>query len=190
MGISVENIPEKFDISYEISETGNSVSTILFKEGVIERIQLSNFAFDISNNRGSYFDISIKPKEGVNITLEDWKTVNNVKISFYGKKAISSDIPADKVLYGNYDYTVTPPSPLEAQSGTLNVNAPAINKEILIANNVDVTFKVTSKQDSSLISRPKVGDFVYGDKTWSTELDGTKTCVGVITDVRSKDLIL
>ena len=187
MGISVENIPEKFDISYEISETGSSVSMILFKEGVIERIQLSNFAFDISNNRGSYFDISIKPKEGVNITLEDWKTVNNVKISFYGKKAISSDFPANKVLYGSYDYTVTPPSPLEAQSGTLNVNAPAINKEILIANNVDVTFKVTSKQDSSLISRPKVCDFVYGDKTWSTELDGTKTCVGVITDVRSKD---
>ena len=187
MGISVENIPEKFDISYEISETGNSVSTILFKEGVIERIQLSNFAFDISNNRGSYFDISIKPKEGVNITLEDWKTVNNVKISFYGKKAISSDIPANKVLHGSYDYTVTPPSPLAAQSGTLNVNAPAINKEILIANNVDVTFKVTSKQDSSLISRPKVGDFVYGGKTWSTELDSTKTCVGVITDVRSKD---
>lgn len=185
MGISVENIPEKFDISYEISDTGSSASMILFKEGVIERIQLSNFAFDISNNRGSYFDISIKPKEGVNITLEDWKTVNNVKISFYGKKAISSDIPADKVLYGNYDYTVTPPSPLEAQSGTLNVNAPAINKEILIANNVDVTFKVTSKQ-SSLI-RPQIGDFVYGDKTWSTELDSTKTCVGVITDVRSKD---
>lgn len=78
--------------------------------------------------------------------MEDWKTVNNVKISFYGKKAISSDIPANKVLYGNYDYTVTPPSPLEAQSGTLNVNAPAINKEILIANNVNVTFKVTSKQ--------------------------------------------
>lgn len=185
MGISVENIPEKFDISYEISDTGSSASMILFKEGVIERIQLSNFAFDISNNRGSYFDISIKPKEGVNITLEDWKTVNNVKISFYGKKAISSDIPVNKVLYGNYDYTVTPPSPLEAQSGTLNVNAPAINKEILIANNVDVTFKVTSKQ-SSLI-RPQIGDFVYGDKTWSTELDSTKTCVGVITDVRSKD---
>jgi uncharacterized membrane protein len=187
MGISVENIPEKFDISYEISDTGSSASMILFKEGVIERIQLSNFAFDISNNRGSYFDISIKPKEGVNITLEDWKTVNNVKISFYGKKVKSSDIPAGKVLYGNYDYTVTPPSLLGVQSGTLNVNAPAINKEILIANNVDVTFKVTSKQDSSLISRPKVGDFVYGDKTWSTELDSAKTCVGVITDVRSKD---
>lgn len=185
MGISVENIPEKFDISYEISDTGSSASMILFKEGVIERIQQSNFAFDISNNRGSYFDISIKPKEGVNITLEDWKTVNNVKISFYGKKVISSDIPADKVLYGNYDYTVTPPSPLEAQSGTLNVNAPVINKEILIANNVDVTFKVTAKQP--LLTRPQIGDFVYGDKTWSTELDSAKTCVGVITDVRSKD---
>lgn len=185
MGISVENIPEKFDISYEISDTGSSASMILFKEGVIERIQQSNFAFDISNNRGSYFDISIKPKEGVNITLEDWKTVNNVKISFYGKKAISSDFPANKVLYGSYDYTVTSPSPLEAQSGTLNVNAPAINKEILIANNVDVTFKVTAKQP--LLTRPQIGDFVYGDKTWSTELDSAKTCVGVITDVRSKD---
>lgn len=185
MGISVENIPEKFDIGYETSDTGSSVSMILFKEGVIERIQLSNFAFDISNDRGSYFDISIKPKEGVNITLEDWKTVNNVKISFYGKKVISSDIPANKVLYGSYDYTVTPPSPLEAQSGMLNVNAPAINKEILIANNADVTFKVTAKQP--LLTRPQIGDFVYGDKTWSTELDSAKTCVGVITDVRSKD---
>nr|DAS90442.1 MAG TPA: Baseplate J like protein [Herelleviridae sp.] len=185
MGISVENIPEKFDIGYEISDTGSSASMILFKEGVIERIQLSNFAFDISNNRGSYFDISIKPKEGVNITLEDWKAVNNVKISFYGKKVISSDIPADKVLYGNYDYTVTPSSPLEAQSGTLNVNAPAVNKEILIANNTNVTFKVTAKQP--LLTRPQIGDFVYGDKTWSTELDSAKTCVGVITDVRSKD---
>lgn len=124
--------------------------------------------------------------DGGTLSADDLKDLN-ITFSFYGKKAISSDIPADKVLYGNYDYTVTPPSPLEAQSGTLNVNAPAINKEILIANNVDVTFKVTSKQDSSLISRPKVGDFVYGDKTWSTELDGTKTCVGVITDVRSKD---
>ena len=112
-------------------------------------------------------------------------TVNNVKISFYGKKVISSDIPANKVLYGSYDYTVTPPSPLEAQSGMLNVNAPAINKEILIANNVDVTFKVTAKQP--LLTRPQIGDFVYGDKTWSTELDSAKTCVGVITDVRSKD---
>lgn len=37
------------------------------------------------------------------------------------------------------------------------------------------------------LSRPQIGDFVYGDKTWSTELDSTKTCVGVITDVRSKD---
>lgn len=38
-----------------------------------------------------------------------------------------------------------------------------------------------------IMFRPKVGDFVYGDKTWSTELDSSKTCVGVITDVRSRD---
>lgn len=122
--------------------------------------------------------------DGGTLSADDLKDLN-ITFSFYGKKAISSDIPADKVLYGNYDYTVTPPSPLEAQSGMLNVNAPAINKEILIANNVDVTFKVTAKQP--LLTRPQIGDFVYGDKTWSTELDGTKTCVGVITDVRSKD---
>lgn len=37
------------------------------------------------------------------------------------------------------------------------------------------------------LPRPGIGDFVYSDKTWSAELDSTKTCVGVITDVRSKD---
>lgn len=34
------------------------------------------------------------------------------------------------------------------------------------------------------LSRPQIGDFVYSDKTWSTELDGTKTCIGVIVIVR------
>lgn len=32
------------------------------------------------------------------------------------------------------------------------------------------------------LSRPQIGDFVYSDKTWSTELDSTKTCVGVIAE--------
>lgn len=29
------------------------------------------------------------------------------------------------------------------------------------------------------LSRPQIGDFVYSDKTWSTELDSSKTCVGL-----------
>jgi uncharacterized phage protein gp47/JayE/uncharacterized membrane protein len=165
----------------------NAPLTVEMENNVIQRFQLSDLLLDTETiGNSTIWSVHVQSFGGGTLSADDLKDLN-ITFSFYGKKAISSDIPANKVLYGNYDYTVTPPSPLEAQSGTLNVNAPAINKEILIANNVNVTFKVTSKQDSSLISRPKVGDFVYGDKTWSTELDSTKTCVGVITDVRSKD---
>lgn len=163
----------------------NAPLTVEMENDVIQRFQLSDLLLDTKTiGNSTIWSVHVQSFDGGTLSADDLKNLN-ITFSFYGKKAISSDIPANKVLHGSYDYTVTPPSPLEAQSGTLNVNAPAINKEILIANNVNVTFKVTSKQ-SSLI-RPQIGDFVYGDKTWSTELDSTKTCVGVITDVRSKD---
>lgn len=163
----------------------NAPLTVEMENDVIQRFQLSDLLLDTETiGNSTIWTVHVQSFDGGTLSADDLKDLN-ITFSFYGKKAISSDIPANKVLYGNYDYTVIPPSPLKAQSGTLNVNAPAINKEILIANNVNVTFKVTSKQ-SSLI-RPQIGDFVYGDKTWSTELDSTKTCVGVITDVRSKD---
>lgn len=163
----------------------NAPLTVEMENDVIQRFQLSDLLLDTETiGNSTIWTVHVQSFDGGTLSADDLKDLN-ITFSFYGKKAISSDIPANKVLYGNYDYTVIPPFPLKAQSGTLNVNAPAINKEILIANNVNVTFKVTSKQ-SSLI-RPQIGDFVYGDKTWSTELDSTKTCVGVITDVRSKD---
>lgn len=163
----------------------NAPLTVEMENDVIQRFQLSDLLLDTKTiGNSTIWSVHVQSFDGGTLSADDLKNLN-ITFSFYGKKAISSDIPANKVLHGSYDYTVTPPSPLEVQSGTLNVNAPAINKEILIANNVNVTFKVTSKQ-SSLI-RPQIGDFVYGDKTWSTELDSTKTCVGVITDVRSKD---
>jgi uncharacterized membrane protein len=163
----------------------NAPLTVEMENDVIQRFQLSDLLLDTETiGNSTIWSVHVQSFDGGTLSADDLKDLN-ITFSFYGKKVISSDIPANKVLHGSYDYTVTPPSPLEAQSGTLNVNAPAINKEILIANNVNVTFKVTSKQ-SSLI-RPQIGDFVYGDKTWSTELDSTKTCVGVITDVRSKD---
>lgn len=163
----------------------NAPLTVEMENDVIQRFQLSDLLLDTKTiGNSTIWSVHVQSFDGGTLSADDLKNLN-ITFSFYGKKVKSSDIPVNKVLYGNYDYTVTPPSPLEAQSGTLNVNAPAINKEILIANNVNVTFKVTSKQ-SSLI-RPQIGDFVYGDKTWSTELDSTKTCVGVITDVRSKD---
>ena len=185
-GFKVSGVPSNLKIVITYGSQ-NAPLTVEMENDVIQRFQLSDLLLDTETiGNSTIWSVHVQSFDGGTLSADDLKDLN-ITFSFYGKKAISSDIPADKVLYGNYDYTVTPPSPLKAQSGTLNVNAPAINKEILIANNVDVTFKVTSKQDSSLISRPKVGDFVYGDKTWSTELDGTKTCVGVITDVRSKD---
>jgi uncharacterized membrane protein len=163
----------------------NAPLTVEMENDVIQRFQLSDLLLNTETiGNSTIWSVHVQSFDGGTLSADDLKDLN-ITFSFYGKKVISSDIPAGKVLYGNYDYTVTPPSPLEAQSGTLNVNAPAVNKEILIANNTNVTFKVTAKQP--LLTRPQIGDFVYGDKTWSTELDGTKTCVGVITDVRSKD---
>lgn len=180
------------NISFEMKQISDVQFTVKVEDGntaienavvtMVDQNNSSNKYKGTTNSSG----VAIMTFDGGTLSADDLKDLN-ITFSFYGKKVVSSDIPANKVLYGSYNYVVTPPSPLKAQSGTLNVNAPAINKEILIANDVDVTFKVTSKQDSSLISRPKVGDFVYGDKTWSTELDSDKTCVGVITDVRSKD---
>lgn len=183
-GFKVSGVPSNLKIVITYGSQ-NAPLTVEMENDVIQRFQLSDLLLDTETiGNSTIWSVHVQSFDGGTLSADDLKDLN-ITFSFYGKKAISSDIPADKVLYGNYDYTVTPPSPLEAQSGTLNVNAPAINKEILIANNVNVTFKVTSKQ-SSLI-RPQIGDFVYGDKTWSTELDSTKTCVGVITDVRSKD---
>nr|DAG93780.1 MAG TPA: Baseplate J like protein [Herelleviridae sp.] len=183
-GFKVSGVPSNLKIVITYGSQ-NAPLTVEMENDVIQRFQLSDLLLDTETiGNSTIWSVHVQSFDGGTLSADDLKDLN-ITFSFYGKKAISSDIPADKVLYGNYDYTVTPPSPLRAQSGTLNVNAPAINKEILIANNVDVTFKVTSKQ-SSLI-RPQIGDFVYGDKTWSTELDSAKTCVGVITDVRSKD---
>ena len=185
-GIKVSGVPENLKIVANWGSVG-SPNTVPLVNDTIQRIQLSDLIFDAEGSiESTVFSLSLASADEGSLSTDDIKNLN-ITISFYGKKFTSTEVPENKVLYGNYNYTMTPPSPYEAQSGVLNVNTPAINKELLIANNVDVTFKITSKQDSSLISRPKVGDFVYGDKTWSTELDSAKTCVGVITDVRSKD---
>jgi uncharacterized membrane protein len=183
-GFKVSGVPSNLKIVITYGSQ-NAPLTVEMENDVIQRFQLSDLLLDTETiGNSTIWSVHVQSFDGGTLSADDLKDLN-ITFSFYGKKVISSDIPANKVLYGSYDYTVTPPSPLEAQSGMLNVNAPAINKEILIANNVDVTFKVTAKQP--LLTRPQIGDFVYGDKTWSTELDSAKTCVGVITDVRSKD---
>lgn len=183
-GFKVSGVPSNLKIVITYGSQ-NAPLTVEMENDVIQRFQLSDLLLDTETiGNSTIWSVHVQSFDGGTLSADDLKDLN-ITFSFYGKKVKSSDIPAGKVLYGNYDYTVTPPSLLEAQSGTLNVNAPAVNKEILIANNTNVTFKVTAKQP--LLTRPQIGDFVYGDKTWSTELDSAKTCVGVITDVRSKD---
>ena len=183
-GVKVSGVPENLKI---VANWGSIESSkiVPLTNGTIQRIQLSDLIFDVEEFiKSTTFALALESADESSISTDDIKSLN-ITISFYGKKSTGTEVPENKVLYGNYNYTMTPPSPYETQSGVLNVNTPAINKELLVANNVDVTFKVTAKQP--LLTRPQIGDFVYGDKTWSTELDGTKTCVGVITDVRSKD---
>ena len=182
-GFKVSGVPSNLKIVVNYGSANEEFAAEM-ENDVIQRFQLSDLLLEETMTNSTLWQVAVQSSDGSTLSTDDLKNLN-ITFSFYGKKAKSSDIPVNKVLYGNYDYTVTPPSPLETQSGTLNVNAPAVSKEILIANNVNVTFKVTSKQPSLI--RPQIGDFVYGDKTWSTELDSTKTCVGVITDVRSKD---
>lgn len=183
-GVKVSGVPENLKI---VANWGSieSPKTVPLTNGTIQRIQLSDLIFDVEEFiKSTTFALALESADEGSLSTDDIKSLN-ITISFYGKKFTSTEVPENKVLYGNYNYTMTPPSPYETQSGVLNVNTPAINKELLVVNNTEVTFKVTAKQP--LLTRPQIGDFVYGDKTWSTELDGTKTCVGVITDVRSKD---
>lgn len=183
-GVKVSGVPENLKI---VANWGSieSPKIVPLTNGTIQRIQLSDLIFDVEEFiKSTTFALALESADESSISTDDIKSLN-ITISFYGKKFTSTEVPENKVLYGNYNYTMTPPSPYEAQSGVLNVNTPAINKELLVSDSIEVTFKVTAKQP--LLTRPQIGDFVYGDKTWSTELDGTKTCVGVITDVRSKD---
>jgi len=185
-GVKVSGVPENLKIVANWGSAG-SPNTVPLVNDTIQRIQLSDLIFDAEGLTGStVFSLNLVSADEGSISTDDIKNLN-ITISFYGKKFASTEVPENKVLYGNYNYTMTPPSPYETQSGVLNVNTPAINKELLVANNTEVTFKVTEQKEIPFVFRPKVGDFVYGDKTWSTELDSSKTCVGVITDVRSRD---
>ena len=185
-GVKVSGVPENLKI---VANWGSveSPNTLPLVNDTIQRIQLSDLIFDAEGLlKSTVFSLNLASADEGSVSTDDIKSLN-ITISFYGKKFTSIEVPENKVLYGNYNYTMTPPSPYEAQSGVLNVNTPAINKELLVANNTEVTFKVTEQKEDPFVFRPKVGDFVYGDKTWSTELDSSKTCVGVITDVRSRD---
>lgn len=91
--------------------------------------------------------------------------------------------------YINHNGSWVPYEPMVNQNGIFN---PPENLWVkyngeYINNTWALNLTVKGRTKKNFKFRPKIGDFVYGDKTWSTILDKSKTCVGVITDVRSRD---
>ena len=149
-GVKVSGVPENLKI---VANWGSieSPKTVPLTNGTIQRIQLSDLIFDVEEFiKSTTFALALESADESSISTDDIKSLN-ITISFYGKKFTSIEVPENKVLYGNYNYTMTPPSPYETQSGVLNVNTPAINKELLVANNTEVTFKVTTSRNGSPI---------------------------------------
>lgn len=165
-GVKVSGVPANLKI---VANWGSveSPNTLPLTNDTIQRIQLSDLIFDAEGLlKSTAFSLNLASADEGSISTDDIKSLN-ITISFYGKKFTSTEVPENKVLYGNYNYTMTPPSPLEAQSGTLNVNAPAINKELLVSNNTEVTFKVTEQKE---IPTP-----IFGALVKMTPIAGTVT---------------
>ena len=149
-GVKVSGVPENLKI---VANWGSveSPNTLPLVNDTIQRIQLSDLIFDAEGPlRSTVFSLNLASADEGSLSTDDIKSLN-ITISFYGKKFTSTEVPENKVLYGNYNYTMTPPSPYEAQSGVLNVNTPAINKELLVSNNTEVTFKITTQRNGSPI---------------------------------------
>lgn len=169
----------------EISE--DFIIALIDKAITIPMYQLSTVTFTIKDQSDN------APIAGVSISMTGVNNPDNVYVGTTDETGVAimaiqqSGGSYVGVLYDTYNYTVTPPSPYQSTSGTLEVNTAAINKEVLLIGNYDVTFNVKGKRKREFIFRPQIGDFVYSDKTWSRILNPNKTCVGVITDVRSRD---
>lgn len=137
----------------------NAPLTVEMENDVIQRFQLSDLLLDTETiGNSTIWSVHVQSFDGGTLSADDLKDLN-ITFSFYGKKAISSDIPANKVLYGSYDYTVTPPLPLQPKEGLLSVYLPSVNQEVLIPSTTTLLF------------------LVYGGDSGTTFLEGAKITV-------------
>lgn len=137
----------------------NAPLTVEMENDVIQRFQLSDLLLDTETiGNSTIWSVHVQSFDGGTLSADDLKDLN-ITFSFYGKKAISSDIPANKVLYGSYDYTVTPPLPLQPKEGLLSVYLPSVNQEVLISSTTTLLF------------------LVYGGDSGTTFLEGAKITV-------------
>lgn len=137
----------------------NAPLTVEMENDVIQRFQLSDLLLDTETiGNSTIWSVHVQSFDGGTLSADDLKNLN-ITFSFYGKKAISSDFPANKVLYGSYDYVVTPPLPLQPKKGFMSVYLSSVNQEVLISSTTTLLF------------------LVYGGDSGITFLEGAKVTV-------------
>ena len=101
-------------------------------------------------------------------------TLGAIELSFSGSKVFQPvTIPAGIPLKRNYKTNA---------SGNLISEKPAPTNGVKLTVTMDAEW-ATSEDD--VVLDAKVGDYFYIDGTWSTDLDGGNTCIGVIFQVNA-----
>lgn len=132
----------------EISE--DFIIALIDKAITIPMYQLSTVTFTIKDQSDN------APIAGVSISMTGVNNPDNVYVGTTDETGVAimaiqqSGGSYVGVLYDTYNYTVTPPSPYQSTSGTLEVNTAAINKEVLLIGNYDVTFNVKGKKKNEI----------------------------------------
>lgn len=157
-GFKVSGVPSNLKIVITYGSQ-NAPLTVEMENDVIQRFQLSDLLLDTETiGNSTIWSVHVQSFDGGTLSADDLKNLN-ITFSFYGKKAISSDFPANKVLYGSYDYTVTPPLPLRPKEGFMSVYLSSVNQEVLISSTTTLLF------------------LVYGGDSGTTFLEGAKITV-------------
>lgn len=154
-GFKVSGVPSNLKIVITYGSQ-NAPLTVEMENDVIQRFQLSDLLLDTETiGNSTIWSVHVQSFDGGTLSADDLKNLN-ITFSFYGKKAISSDFPANKVLYGSYDYVVTPPLPLQPKKGFMSVYLSSVNQEVLISSTTTLLF------------------LVYGGDSGLTFLEGAK----------------
>lgn len=102
-------------------------------------------------------------------------TLGAIELTFSGSKVFQPvTIPAGIPLKRNYKTNA---------SGNLISEKPAPANGVKLTVTMDATW--ASSEEGVDLDVAKVGDYFYIDGTWSTDLDGGNTCIGVIFQVNA-----
>lgn len=154
-GFKVSGVPSNLKIVITYGSQ-NAPLTVEMENDVIQRFQLSDLLLDTETiGNSTIWSVHVQSFDGGTLSADDLKDLN-ITFSFYGKKVINSDFPENKVLYGSYDYVVTPPLPLQPKKGFMSVYLSSVNQEVLISSTTTLLF------------------LVYGGDSGTTFLEGAK----------------